>query len=299
LGTLSYAQWSYGIFIPEPGMAMPNYWSGTNCRASGWAQIGEPIIAAELYIGGELVHDWEQEDPEEWPPMDLGLTAMFDSSHFANGSTVEIRFRVRGLYSGWHEGTSDPDPTVKNNLLVAAYYDLENAEPGGFGSTPWTNRFGTRNYTVVGGSLNTWTSADVLSELSTCNVAYLSCHGMNLRDTLHLLDFNDNIAFEDLLAPYEVQSCFEDAYGHVLCPHPSPPNPPSYLEFTFTSNVFDNRVTSIGSPGVPPFPPFNTTANPPLNLVWIDACESFALPWYNTFLIPHRNAYVGYSKTRR
>ena len=35
---------------------MPNYWSGTNCRASGWAQLGEPVYEAGLWLNGELVY---------------------------------------------------------------------------------------------------------------------------------------------------------------------------------------------------------------------------------------------------
>lgn len=66
------AQWANGIYIPGPGASMPNYWSGTNCRASGFAQIGGPIYSAELFLNGELVNEWDIGNPiEEEAPWSL------------------------------------------------------------------------------------------------------------------------------------------------------------------------------------------------------------------------------------
>ena len=275
---------------------MPKYWAGTNCRASGGAQIGEPIYRAELWLNGELVKWWEAPPGSELP-LAKGLSVMLDSSHFADNTSVEVTYKVWGIETGLHEEGSDPDPVVKNKLLVAADYELENAEPGGFVSTPWTNRFSTRNYSILGGSLLNWTSANALSLMSTSNVALFSCHGTEWRGTLHVINLDDDMEFEDYIAPYEIQWCYEDGQmggiPHLLCPHPSPPDPPFYLEFFFTHNVYDNRVQTVGYPNTPQFPPFNSTGNPPLNLVWLDICEGLFWPWYETFLIPHKNAYVG------
>lgn len=66
------AQIANGIFVPMSG-PMPNYWSGTNCRASGWAQVGFPIYMAELYLNEELVNWWVHTNPEVVPPMAMYL----------------------------------------------------------------------------------------------------------------------------------------------------------------------------------------------------------------------------------
>ena len=114
----------FGIQIPAGGGPMPNYWSGTNCRASGGAQIGEPIYAAQLLLNGELVYDWVAPDPETYP-LSIALKVMFDSSHFGNGTPVEVTLKVWGVFTGMQEGSSNPDPIVKNRLMM-----FEHDDPG-------------------------------------------------------------------------------------------------------------------------------------------------------------------------
>ena len=109
------AQSSSGMYVPSGGGPMPNYWSGTNCRASGSAQIGEPIFAAELWLNNERVRRWDAPDPDVLP-LSMSLKVMFDSSHFANGTNIEVRFIVWGLFTGPHEVRSSPDPIVVTNL---------------------------------------------------------------------------------------------------------------------------------------------------------------------------------------
>lgn len=168
------AQWANGIYIPGPGASMPNYWSGTNCRASGFAQVGGPIYSAELFLNGELVNEWDIGNPiEEEAPWSLLLEAMFDSSHFANGTPVEVRLRVL-TYMGWQEGASDPDPIVKNKLMMFEHPD-SGIDPD---AAPFVaSLMSGKNYylhLVNGGA---WTEGDYFSSLDGSNAVFYAGHG--------------------------------------------------------------------------------------------------------------------------
>jgi hypothetical protein len=93
------------ITLPEDLGQMPNYWSGTACR--GWATatvVGTPqpngtvvveptIVEARFYIGNQLVHTSR---PHVGGPLLPSVTFDYrwDSTHFANGSTIKLRIEV-------------------------------------------------------------------------------------------------------------------------------------------------------------------------------------------------------------
>lgn len=167
------AQWANGIYIPGPGAPMPNYWSGTNCRASGWAQVGGPIYSGELFLNGELVNEWVCGDPvEEEPPWTLLLEAMFDSSHFANGTPVEVTFRVL-TYMGWQEGSSDPDPIVQNKLMM-----FEDPAPPTPDPVPNVQALmAGKNYGLHSEDGPSWTKTDYFAAMNGSNAVMFAGHG--------------------------------------------------------------------------------------------------------------------------
>lgn len=76
---------------------MPNYFSATNCRASGevlfWGNVpgtstARYLLRAELWVGGELAREWDR-DPGDNNIQNL-LAVMFDSTHFEHGTWVEV-----------------------------------------------------------------------------------------------------------------------------------------------------------------------------------------------------------------
>lgn len=84
---------------------MPNYWSGTACR--GWATatvVGTPqpngtvvveptIVEARFYIGNQLVHT--SRPPVGGPLLpSVSFDYRWDSTHFADGSTIKLRIEV-------------------------------------------------------------------------------------------------------------------------------------------------------------------------------------------------------------
>lgn len=174
LSVQTQAQWANGIYIPGPGAPMPNYWSGTNCRASGWAQVGGPIYSAELFLNGELVNEWDIGNPiEEEAPWTMILEAMFDSSHFANGTPVEVTFRVL-TYMGWQEGSSELDPIVKNKLMMFEHPD-SGIDPD---AAPLVaSLMSGKNYflhLVNGGA---WSEGDYFASLDGSNAVLYAGHG--------------------------------------------------------------------------------------------------------------------------
>lgn len=152
---------------------MPNYWSGTNCRASGWAQIGGPIYAAELFLNGELVNEWVIGNPiEEEAPWNFFLEVMFDSSHFSNGTPVEVKFRVL-TYSGWQEGSSDPDPIVNNKLMM-----FEDPAPPTPDPVPTVQALMSgKNYLLYGEDGPSWGETDYFAIMSGSNAVFYAGHG--------------------------------------------------------------------------------------------------------------------------
>jgi hypothetical protein len=98
-----FAQGPLDVSVPAWGNPLPNYYSGTNCRANGSAEIGEQILYGCLYINDELVkeYSWHSGDAEV---IALELGCMFDSSHFAPGTAITVSMGVYGDATGWTLG---------------------------------------------------------------------------------------------------------------------------------------------------------------------------------------------------
>ena len=157
---------------------MPNYWSGTNCRASGSAQIGEPIFAAELWLNNERVRRWDAPDPDVLP-LSMSLKVMFDSSHFANGTNIEVRFIVWGLFTGPHEVRSSPDPIVVNKLMM-----FEDPAPPTPDPVPVVqNLMASLNYNLYPQDGATWTKFVYFGVLYGSNAVFAAGHGTQAHHT--------------------------------------------------------------------------------------------------------------------
>lgn len=115
------------VAFPSPDV--PNYFSGTNARAEyGVITAGYNncwIDEFELYIGGELVIAKSRPRPNVPPAIRRDTEAgivMFDSNHFANGTSVEVK--CRALVNGsWHE--SSYTAPARNRAICFGMNDID------------------------------------------------------------------------------------------------------------------------------------------------------------------------------
>jgi hypothetical protein len=152
---------------------MPNYWSGTNCRASGSAQVGEPIAEAYLYLNGQEVARWIPE-PGSDLPLSMSLKVMFDSSHFPHDTAVEVTYLVIGAWTGFpYIGFSDPDPVVKNRLMM-----FEDAAPPIPDPVPVVQGLMvSKNYALWPETSYSWTKEDFTDKMWGACAMFFAGHG--------------------------------------------------------------------------------------------------------------------------
>lgn len=183
ISSLSGAQMSNGLFVPASGGPMPNYFSGTNCRASGFAQIGDPIIYACLKVEGDIVAEFEWQ-PGDAMPMAIPLAAVFDSTHFPPGTHVDVSLEVVGLTTGTHTSPTPRSAIVKNKLMAFEHDD--SALPGASGTDPSIIVSGTLPVTKYDRMVENgtgWSVADYFAAMSESNVVFFAGHGVPDRHT--------------------------------------------------------------------------------------------------------------------
>lgn len=239
---------------------MPFYFAGTNCRGSG-ANFGLPIEAAELYIRDvntnevELVN-WFDSDGTNYP-LSIGLSAMFDSSHFVPGHSVRMEFWV---YPRDWEGVPLPPGesapvVIKNKLMMFEISDPNfTPDPSVFVNSTMTGQ----NYTLALHNADGWSATTYENEMIGTNAVMVATHGYPEK--------HDDDASHWIYHTY---------------------NPLNYLSF---------RTTQVGSPGPwgVLLPPYNPTTNPPLNFVHLLTCScGTQIDQFATgALYPGRNIYV-------
>lgn len=112
--------------VPMSRPTMPLYFSGTNCRASGAVHDngeGVNLTSMKLWINGTLVKQWPNPGGGGGPMSPRELAVMFDSTHFADGTQIEVKFEA-WLLTGQHlvaTGTS----YVMNRSKLYGRYDLD------------------------------------------------------------------------------------------------------------------------------------------------------------------------------
>lgn len=132
------------ITLPEDIGQMPNYWSGTGCRAWATVQVvgqpGDPspvqptITSARLYIGGQLVEEVVSATPQGPFLFGATLDVRWDSTHFNSGASINLRVEV--------DEYGDPTPTVRtsqslpvrNKALAAVLSFVQSAPPPNWSS---------------------------------------------------------------------------------------------------------------------------------------------------------------------
>jgi hypothetical protein len=234
-----------GAFAPPHSLSAPYYFAGTNCKASGEIippQIQnipgvEHIVTASLKLNGITVRSYEF-DPSEPTPMRVSLGITFDSSYFAPGSTVTVEISGYDNLGSYYQ--DDYQVSVINKVLALNEPSLTTAAypacDAATGFTTGSPFLQLSNYALHIENMMHWTDDWQFIEQGSANVLVVGAHA---NSTLH------HTGFEDL-------------------------EPTSEAAFVTPIEAELAQQSNLGT-GVPPF---NSSATPPLQFVYIVGCNA-------------------------
>lgn len=265
--------------VPADFSTMPLYFSGAACRASGIVEAGDgigPVIWMDLFINGDLVAHWDWFQDTPFPP--AGLQVMFDSSHFAHGSTVLVEFDA--YFEGGGSTHASGSSAVKNSAVLYGRNDFEvtgHVDQKGFpaviGSLAASNYDTPVTVTTLG-----WADYNFLAALeSDKNVSYVHTHG-------EAATLMPNLPF-----PVPGAAWITSDYDELS----NPPGPVSQF-YVDALEVYASRQLAIGSGNLPPY---NPSGKPPLNIAFNDCCATgINNTFAEAYLWPYANAYGGWTE---
>ncbi len=250
--------WAGITFTPHPGYSAPLYFSGTNARASYKCMVTNPdlhVEATQVLINGELLTS------DTYPIMGFPPHYMY-----INEVTIPIMFDSKYFSSGTTVtikmrakagGTWYEDTysaPAKNYTRAMGRDEWENAV-GGNGATTVHNKVTAIGHNCTLVDWDGWSANTVQSMQDWGTTMYFNTHG--------LVDL------------------FSADNGDLIYPSSTYGNP----------NVLAWRQSVMGTSG--PLPPFNTTGNPPVDLVVFDTCLTGSNDHFLTWLFPYYNGYGG------
>lgn len=220
------------------GAQMPNYFSATYCHASGsFASTDGTIVWAALSIGGTMVKEWPESSFNGFgPPVPTGLSAIFDSTHFSDGQSVQIKIEARDSLG--HYGYAQASAPVYNRGTAYGRNDFETTS-GGAGTPAAVGAMQAANYaieahvTTIG-----WTAAQILADIDPATAFYVNTHGE--------FDGSNPYFTSDL----DEVSSSENIYARFVDPE-----------------VLSVRQAAVGT-GTPP----RNSGSPPVTVAFVDAC---------------------------
>lgn len=274
---------------------MPYYFSGTNARI--FMTVGmtfDSIKQIKMWIGGEVVWDESYPDPYVsgiWQ-LSAGHDLMFDSTQFANGTELEVKFEIWGWGSSHRIKTESAQ--VVNQAVLYGRYDLEISFLTKNSAGNWVMASGgdEEPYRVLPSSSSRlasmgydirkyvttlgWAAEEFGVDSQDCNVLHVNTHGAT---TFFWSDTNDYW--------YEYIFGLPNDYTHITNVYgcSTPQGAP-----TGSINLLDYRVAANGTG----LPPFNSTAKPPINLAYFDCCSAGVTNEFaEATLYPYGNVYAG------
>lgn len=223
----------------------PQWFSGTNCQASGTIGVDTSLISrAQLLINDQVVNSYP--DPSS-PTKTPNLSAAFDSTHFSDGSTITIKYKV------W-DTAGDP-PVEKTLAAPTSNKGLVCGDPHADDKTPFPGLYepSITAYAEAESSIETelngintpayrtesYHKSDILAELPSDTVFYINTHGVEN-------SFGD---------------CFDNGEGEPIV----------MGDISNGSNGVVDRKHMFYGPGSSQFPV--TWAIPPFNFVMLDCCD--------------------------
>lgn len=202
---------------------MPNYFSSTNCRASGNAMVYGPVLGSpayfvwgELALNGHVVDSFSYVSGEP-QPLSLPLQARFDSTYFGDGGTIVVSLEALDNFGRLNSASNSAPLKNKAKLFQLEEFSdsiLENAIP------PVNSALMSVDYATTVHNDSSWTHQTIRDELSDCAILFIASHGNKLS---HLLG-NLMPLYADFYRPYR-----EFVNGSGLPPFNSSGSPPTAL----------------------------------------------------------------------
>lgn len=238
------------------------YWSGTHCKASGTINLSSPtssITSIRIWIGDDPVPVWEEVHPVNELMQHATRTRWFDSTRFAPNQLLKVKMVATG-----NDGSTDTkyaECMVKNRVGGFDHSKFV-AIPGGNGGLIWKNRMINPSHYMLYDTYQEglgWTSSTVFQRLNTgTTVVYINSHGFSASSPLVKPGLMFNMHQTDSLSPQVLFARISDAAA------PSP----AWTQGRDSYEAFMQTVVGVGT-----LPPFNTTGNPPISLLWLDCCH--------------------------
>lgn len=255
-----------GLRTPNP----PKYFSGTNCRAWGFVQLsGEEdpatgdstwVYQTRLYIGGTLVAS-HYGDPEADGTAGEGV--IFDSTHFPNGTNLEVKFEC--TCSAGHVHSSTRSVVVKNRavghdpaLAGPACMIVQNCLPAlNYGTFVRDQQF---------------TASEYLADLDGATINFVGAHGC--------------AAMNGFSSPAFIAGSGERVAAWNDGPHPG---------------VLEQRQSQMGSGPFPynstATPPISLVVHQVCSTGWDNSFSTYLFPWYDAYNDPWatNQAFLGFA----
>lgn len=142
--------------VPNPNhhqgsSAMPLWFSGTNCDACGIAGTNTPgawINHVQLLINGTVVRDVFYPSPSPFPAQP---SAVFDSTHFADGSSITITIKAWDSAGGYNEASNSAPAYNKAYVfgnVVPGSGGIGTLQRGYYAAQMIAGHFGSANHAV-------------------------------------------------------------------------------------------------------------------------------------------------------
>ena len=225
----------------------PFYFSGTNCQVAGqiipYAEnyVGDFYLAtAELKINGNVVKTFTYNPllPNLYPVV---LSATFDSTHFASGTTVIVQISGYDNLGGYYE--DDYQVIAKNRIValnqssITQYLVPHSNAATGFLSGPTIS-----NYDITYYDSYHWTDSDQFNYQFNSNVLVVGSHG---NPVVHDTGAGDIGSYPgdtwSYVTPFTAEAAQQSNVGTGLPPYNSTSSPPIQFAYIVACNVGDSN----------------------------------------------------------
>ena len=250
---------------------VPNYWSGTNCKVEfscesvgspGEPGIVEPTITGyDVFIGGQISKSWSKNagDPNTFA---VSPAIIFDSTHFSNGTLLQIQVRVHVEEDGAAftiVGDSAPEKIVRNRARMLTHEDFLFGPDTESLKNQTEAALSAGNFTVTNRFDGDWTKDDLRLDLLNATVVSLVSHG-NVNSPGTRWADNQRPAIDENNPPTESEALLWRFFAHFA-----------------NAAVYSVEPARREGTGVPPssnqvdLPPYNP-GNPPCTITYLGAC---------------------------
>jgi|GEM_PF-3212653 len=244
---------------------MPYYFSGTNSVAKGWVWTDDGILTdLWFYLDGILMKEWHY-DGGNIVVFEGGLKVTFDSSHFPNGTSLQVKIKGRNSSGAVAEATG----YAPVNNRVVGFNHPEFWHPGKVGTNELVAQMNWLNYNFYI-QTNNWGPAEITYGLASASIYYVNSHGSQ---NTHYTAFSNQENEESYI--------FADILSDTT------------LNLNHNYEYYRSALNGSGTP------PNNSSAVPPIHFAQLDFCESGG-SWYSpppgsnlfsTLLIPCMDFY--------